>query len=107
MVVLATGLGVPYLLSLPIAVLLMAGFGLLFAGATYWPLRHRGQLPVIISTIQTQNSANGDRKRMGRFNPKDFKVLIIDECHHATSDSYRSLINYYKTKKVGMVFNKW
>ena len=51
MVVLATGLGVPYVLSLPIAVLLMAGFGLLFAGATYWPLRHRGQLPVIISTI--------------------------------------------------------
>ena len=51
MVVLATGLGVPYLLSLPLAVAAMAGFGLLFAGATYWPLRHRGQLPVIISTI--------------------------------------------------------
>ena len=32
-------------------VLAGAGFGLLFAGATYWPLRHRGQLPVIISTI--------------------------------------------------------
>ena len=29
----------------------MAGFGVLFAGAVYWPLRHRGQLPVIISTI--------------------------------------------------------
>lgn len=51
MVVLATGLGVPYLLALPLSVILMAGFGVLFAGATYWPLRHRGQLPVIISTI--------------------------------------------------------
>ena len=51
MVVLATDLGLPYLLSLPIAVILMAAFGVLFAGATYWPLRHRGQLPVIISTI--------------------------------------------------------
>ncbi len=51
MVILASGLGLPYLVSLPIAVLLMAGFGVLFAGATYWPLRHRGQLPVIISTI--------------------------------------------------------
>lgn len=55
-----------------------------------------GETPVVISTIQTQNSNNGDRKRMGRFNPKDFGVLIIDECHHSTADSYKSLINYYK-----------
>ncbi len=44
-------LGLPYLLSMVIGVVLMAGFGVLFAGATYWPLRHRGALPVIISTI--------------------------------------------------------
>ena len=43
--------GVPYLLSMLISVVLMACFGVLFAGATYWPLRHRGGLPVIISTI--------------------------------------------------------
>jgi branched-chain amino acid transport system permease protein len=29
----------------------MAGFGIVFAGAVYWPLRFRGQIPVIISTI--------------------------------------------------------
>ena len=51
MVILATGIGIPYLIALPIAVVLMAAFGVLFAGATYWPLRLRGQLPVIISTI--------------------------------------------------------
>lgn len=51
MVVLFSGLGVPYWVSLVLAVALMAAFGLLFAGATYWPLRFRGQLPVIISTI--------------------------------------------------------
>ena len=51
MVVLASVLGVPYYVALPIAVAVMAGFGVLFAGATYWPLRSRGQLPVIISTI--------------------------------------------------------
>ncbi len=44
-------LGLPYILSMIISVVLMAGFGVLFAGATYWPLRHRGGLPVIISTI--------------------------------------------------------
>ncbi len=51
MVVLSDMLGVPYWGARPVAVVLMAGFGVLFAGATYWPLRHRGQMPVIISTI--------------------------------------------------------
>ena len=51
MVIFATGFGLPYFVSMPIAIIVMAGFGVLFAGATYWPLRHRGQLPVIISTI--------------------------------------------------------
>lgn len=51
MVILSGALGLPYLLSVPVAIAAMAGFGVLFAGATYWPLRHRGQLPVIISTI--------------------------------------------------------
>jgi branched-chain amino acid transport system permease protein len=44
-------LALPYWLSILLAVVLMAGFGVIFAGATYWPLRHRGGLPVIISTI--------------------------------------------------------
>lgn len=51
MVVLLHGAGAPYWLSMPVAVLAMAVFGLVFAGFTYWPLRHRGQVPVIISTI--------------------------------------------------------
>lgn len=56
-----------------------------------------GDTPVVISTIQTQSSNRGDRKRMSRFKPIDFGVLVIDEAHHATADTYRSLINYYKT----------
>jgi branched-chain amino acid transport system permease protein len=51
MVILFSGFGLPYLISIPATVVAMAAFGVLFAGATYWPLRHRGQLPVIISTI--------------------------------------------------------
>lgn len=54
-----------------------------------------GDLPVVISTVQTQNSNWGDRKRMGRFKPTDFGLLIIDECHHGTADSYRNVIHYY------------
>ncbi len=44
-------LALPYWLSILLAVILMAAFGVLFAGVTYWPLRNRGGLPVIISTI--------------------------------------------------------
>jgi branched-chain amino acid transport system permease protein len=51
MLVLLTGLGVPYWASLILAIVLMAGFGMVFAGTVYWPLRNRGQLTVIISTI--------------------------------------------------------
>jgi branched-chain amino acid transport system permease protein len=41
----------PYWVSIILGIILMAAFGVLFAGATYWPLRFRGGLPVIISTI--------------------------------------------------------
>ncbi len=51
MVILANDIGLPYYLSLPLSIIAMVVFGVLFAGAVYWPLRHRGQLPVIISTI--------------------------------------------------------
>jgi branched-chain amino acid transport system permease protein len=44
----------PYPVAMAVSVLLMAAFGVLFAGATYWPLRYRGALPVIISTIGAQ-----------------------------------------------------
>ncbi len=44
-------LELPYLVSMALSVVLMGLFGVIFAFVTYWPLRHRGGLPVIISTI--------------------------------------------------------
>lgn len=55
-----------------------------------------GEMGVIISTVQTQCSKMGDRRRMGRFNPMEFGLLIIDECHHATADTYKDVIRYYR-----------
>lgn len=52
--------------------------------------------PVIISTVQTQNAPWGVHKRMARFKPDDFGLLVIDEAHHAVADSYRNLIGYYR-----------
>lgn len=51
MVILFNDIGVPYWISIILSVALMAVFGTIFAGFAYWPLRHRGQMPVIISTI--------------------------------------------------------
>jgi superfamily II DNA or RNA helicase len=48
---------------------------------------------VVIATVQSMNS----RGRMARFNPMDFGLVVIDETHHATADSYRKIINYFKT----------
>lgn len=49
--------------------------------------------PVVISTVQTQ------MKRMARFRPTDFGLLIIDEAHHSTAKSYRKIIDYYRTNE--------
>jgi len=51
MVILFASLGLNYGLSLFLAVVLMAVFGVLFACISYWPLRDRNPITVIISTI--------------------------------------------------------
>ena len=43
--------GINYYLGMVLSMVVMAGFGVVFAYTTYWPLRFRGGLPVIISTI--------------------------------------------------------
>lgn len=68
--------------------------------------------PVIISTVQTQTAwskcracfgegcdrchGKGKRRRLQRFKPQDFSTLIIDEAHHATADTYRVVMEWYK-----------
>ncbi len=52
---------------------------------------------VVVSTIQTQCSGGDGGGRMAKFDPQRFGVLIIDEAHHATSASYRRVIDYYRT----------
>jgi superfamily II DNA or RNA helicase len=55
------------------------------------------QARVVVSTIQTQCSGGDGGGRMSKFDPQRFGVLIIDEAHHATSPSYRRVIEYYRT----------
>lgn len=50
---------------------------------------------VIVSTIQTQVSGRG-QKRMERFKPDDFALIVVDETHHAPASTYRACMDYYK-----------
>jgi superfamily II DNA or RNA helicase len=76
-----------------------------------------GKEDVIVSTIQTQSSYSNCRECMNKphlsescnncgqtgkvrrftnFNPMDFGLIIIDEAHHATADSYRMVLEWYR-----------
>lgn len=47
--------------------------------------------PVICTSIQTMCRDS----RHSRFLPSDFSLMVIDEAHHATADTYRRVIEYF------------
>lgn len=51
--------------------------------------------PVVAATVQTLISGSGDSRRMHRFSPHDFGLLVIDEGHHSTAASYRKIIEHF------------
>ncbi len=55
-----------------------------------------GKARVVISTIQTQVAGRAGG-RMTRFDPSEFSLLFIDEAHHAVADTYRRVIDHYRT----------
>lgn len=54
------------------------------------------QMPVVIATIQTLVSGR-KAKRMERFSPQDFATLIFDEAHHGCADTWKSVLDYFKS----------
>ncbi|ELQ75813.1 DEAD box family helicase, partial [Trachipleistophora hominis] len=36
------------------------------------------------------------RRRFEKFDPMEFKSIIIDECHHAPAITYRKVLNHFK-----------
>jgi len=56
-----------------------------------------GGARVVVSSIQTQTAGGDGLGRMGKFDPGSFSVLIVDEAHHATADSYRRVLDYYRS----------
>jgi len=51
---------------------------------------------VVVSTVQTQIAGRNGDGRMARFSPFDFSLLVVDESHHATSPSWRKVIDHYR-----------
>jgi superfamily II DNA or RNA helicase len=52
---------------------------------------HFFRSPVVVGSVQSLHP-----KRLARFNPDEFAVLVIDEAHHATSDSYVRIVEWAK-----------
>jgi len=54
-----------------------------------------GTSKIVVASVQTMISGKGDKKRMERFRPGDFDLVIVDEAHHATANSYKQIIEYF------------
>lgn len=52
--------------------------------------------PVTVGSVQTLMN----EKRLSRFSPNYFKTIIVDEAHHALSDSYQRVLNHFGGAKV-------
>ena len=51
---------------------------------------------VVVGSVQTL----GREKRLANFPPDYFDTIIIDEAHHAISDTYRAVIDHFKSAKL-------
>jgi superfamily II DNA or RNA helicase len=54
-----------------------------------------GRSSVVVSSIQTQTARSGDGRRMERFDNTHPWIVVVDECHHAVSKSYKDVIAHY------------
>lgn len=57
---------------------------------------HETLYSVTVGSVQTLQR----RSRLERFDPQQFSHIIIDEAHHATSDSYGVILDYFADAKV-------
>lgn len=52
--------------------------------------------PVTVGSVQTLMS----ERRLSRFSPDHFRTVIVDEAHHALSDSYQRVLSHFSGAKV-------
>jgi superfamily II DNA or RNA helicase len=54
-----------------------------------------GKSKVVVASVQTLNARMKSGRRMNRFSPDEFSLLIFDEAHHAVSNSYRRVAEWF------------
>lgn len=123
--VLATGLGKTVVFSHLIKQRLSLGKALVLAHREELLKQAQDKLarvdPTINSAIeQAQHRANGEdvviasvatigrkgSKRLEALNPQEFKTVIIDEAHHASAESYKTVLNHFGLLKTKSDWNK-
>jgi len=52
--------------------------------------------PFVVASVQTLSMA----KRLKRLDPWDFTSIVVDEAHHATSGSYRVILDHFHAAQV-------
>eukprot|EP00039_Didymoeca_costata_P011959 m.170741 g.170741 ORF g.170741 m.170741 type:complete len:605 (+) comp15341_c1_seq14:93-1907(+) len=56
---------------------------------------------VIVASVSTLGRKNSTR--LARYNPEDFKCIIIDEAHHATASTYLRVLDYFKARETSHI----
>lgn len=54
-----------------------------------------GQSDVVVATVQSMRG-----RRLESWHPDSFATIVVDEAHHATSASYRAVLDYFGSAKV-------
>jgi superfamily II DNA/RNA helicase len=52
---------------------------------------------VVIASVAT--IGRGDRSRLFTFDPQEYATIIIDEAHHASAESYKTVLNHFGVLK--------
>jgi ATP-dependent helicase IRC3 len=49
---------------------------------------------IVVASVQTLGRENS--KRIRQFNPDDFKIVVVDEVHHAAAQTYQNVLEYFR-----------
>lgn len=55
-------------------------------------------LPVVVGSVQTLQRDN----RLEEYSPDEFDSIIVDEAHHALSESYKKILGYFNANVLGV-----
>lgn len=50
---------------------------------------------IVVASVQTLNSSRKGRRRIEKFDPDDFGLIMVDEAHRSAAASYRRVFEYF------------